>query len=97
MKDVSPTLGRVFALAEIEDLTVPEALVGDTLDSAELIEINRNHAAVDGFRHVAFCQRDLSEYEIVYLFVDGIAERLRHGQPACQSRFKTGPNATTCG
>ena len=26
-----------------------------------------------------FAQRDLSEYEIVYLFVDGIAERLRLG------------------
>src|SRR5207249_12162383 len=25
----------------------------------------------------AFAQRDLSEYEITYLFVDGIAERLR--------------------
>jgi transposase-like protein len=27
----------------------------------------------------AFAHRDLSEYEIVYLFVDGIAERLRAG------------------
>ena len=27
-----------------------------------------------------FCKRDLSEYAIVYLFVDGIAERLRPGQ-----------------
>jgi hypothetical protein len=27
----------------------------------------------------AFARRDLSEYEIVYLFVDGIAERLRPG------------------
>src|SRR5436305_7774532 len=27
----------------------------------------------------AFAERDLSEYEIVYLFVDGIAERLRPG------------------
>jgi hypothetical protein len=27
----------------------------------------------------AFTQRDLSEYEITYLFVDGIAERLRPG------------------
>src|ERR1700756_2916637 len=27
----------------------------------------------------AFAQRDLSEYEITYLFVDGIAERLRPG------------------
>lgn len=29
----------------------------------------------------AFAKRDLSEHEIVYLFVDGIAERLRPGQP----------------
>ncbi|HYA81060.1 MAG TPA: IS256 family transposase [Methylocystis sp.] len=28
----------------------------------------------------AFCQRDLSEHGVVYLFVDGIAERLRPGQ-----------------
>src|SRR5262249_56431699 len=27
----------------------------------------------------AFANRDLSEYEIIYLFVDGIAERLRPG------------------
>ena len=27
----------------------------------------------------ALAQRDLSEYEITYLFVDGIAERLREG------------------
>jgi putative transposase len=27
-----------------------------------------------------FCKRDLSEHSIVYLFVDGIAERLRPGQ-----------------
>ena len=27
----------------------------------------------------AFAQRDLSEYQIAYLFVDGIAERLRAG------------------
>jgi putative transposase len=29
----------------------------------------------------AFSQRDLSEHKIVYLFIDGIAERLRPGQP----------------
>lgn len=27
-----------------------------------------------------FCRRDLGEYEIIYLFVDGIAERIRPGQ-----------------
>jgi putative transposase len=29
----------------------------------------------------AFTTRDLSEFEITYLFVDGIAERLHLGQP----------------
>lgn len=29
----------------------------------------------------AFASRDLSEFEVVYLFVDGIAERLHLGQP----------------
>jgi transposase-like protein len=29
----------------------------------------------------AFIKRDLSEYRIVYLYVDGIAEGLRAGQP----------------
>ena len=29
----------------------------------------------------AFIKRDLSEYRIVYLYVDGIAERLHAGQP----------------
>jgi putative transposase len=29
----------------------------------------------------AFSKRDLSEYRIIYLYVDGIAERLRAGQP----------------
>ncbi|MCH5376448.1 MAG: IS256 family transposase [Planctomycetes bacterium] len=27
-----------------------------------------------------FCQRDLAEHEIIYLFIDGIAERIRPGQ-----------------
>jgi putative transposase len=29
----------------------------------------------------AFASRDLSEFEVVYLFVDGLAERLHLGQP----------------
>jgi len=39
----------------------------------------------------AFAQRDLSEYEIAYLFVDGIAERLRAGakrEPVCVFRAR---------
>jgi hypothetical protein len=35
--------------------------------------------AVGGIRGV--CQPDLSEFEVIYLFVDGIAERLHLGQP----------------
>jgi hypothetical protein len=31
--------------------------------------------------HEAFASRDLSEFEVIYLFVDGIAERLHLGQP----------------
>jgi putative transposase len=27
-----------------------------------------------------FCKRDLSEHAVAYLFIDGIAERLRPGQ-----------------
>ena len=34
----------------------------------------------------AFTTRDLSEYRIVYLFVDGIAERLRQARHATGSR-----------
>src|SRR5213076_1660591 len=34
----------------------------------------------DPFEYEAFTTRDLSEYRSVYLFVDGIAERLRAGQ-----------------
>ena len=31
--------------------------------------------------HQAFASRDLSEFEVLYLFVDGIAERLHPGRP----------------
>jgi len=39
----------------------------------------RNHAAAVG-RNEAFASRDLSEFEVIYLFVDGLAERLHLGQ-----------------
>jgi putative transposase len=29
----------------------------------------------------AFASRDLSEFEVIYLFIDGLAERLHLGQP----------------
>jgi putative transposase len=32
-------------------------------------------------QYEAFASRDLSEFEVIYLFVDGIAERLHLGQP----------------
>ena len=32
-------------------------------------------------QYEAFASRDLSEFEVVYLFVDGVAERLHLGQP----------------
>jgi transposase-like protein len=31
--------------------------------------------------HEGFASRDLAEFNVVYLFVDGIAERLHLGQP----------------
>src|SRR5246127_929734 len=34
-----------------------------------------------GAEYEAFASRDLSEFEVIYLFVDGIAERLHLGQP----------------
>jgi hypothetical protein len=32
-------------------------------------------------QYEAFASRDLSEFEVIYLFVEGIAERLPLGQP----------------
>jgi len=32
-------------------------------------------------QYEAFASRDLSEFEVIYLFVDGITERLHLGQP----------------
>jgi putative transposase len=32
-------------------------------------------------QYEAFARGDLSEFEVIYLFVDGIAERLHLGQP----------------
>jgi transposase-like protein len=49
----------------------------------------------------AFARRDLSEYEISYLFVDGIAERLRPGAPNANPYWRTlrrlAPEAPLCG
>jgi len=38
-------------------------------------------------QYEAFASRDLSEFEVIYLFVDGIAERLHLGQPREAVRF----------
>ena len=46
-----------------------------------------------------FCKRDLSEHAIVYLFVDGIAERLRPGQrrvPSSQLGGSARTDANRC-
>jgi transposase-like protein len=46
----------------------------------------------------AFAQRDLSEYEITYLFVDGIAERLRRGakREPLPAAWALRPGAVAC-
>jgi putative transposase len=36
----------------------------------------------------AFAQRDLSDYEVSYLFIDGIAERLRPGVKRAPVHFR---------
>ena len=49
--------------------------------------------------HEDFCKRDLSEHAIVYLFVDGIAERLRPGQrwkPSSQLGGSARTDANRC-
>ena len=43
----------------------------------------------------AFAGRDLSEFEITYLFVDGIAERLHLGQPRARRCWRHGASSRT--
>ena len=40
----------------------------------------RDHRAMPRAEYEDFCKRDLSEHAVTYLFIDGIAERLRPGQ-----------------
>jgi putative transposase len=67
-------LARVLSVRDIED--------GFKDENGRLL-LSRTAVSELGERlwedYQAFAQRDLSEYEIAYLFVDGIAERLRAG------------------
>ncbi len=68
-------LGRGFSVRDIEDAF---------RDETGRLLLSRTAVSELGERFWAdyqdFVQRDLSEYDIAYLFVDGIAERLRSGQ-----------------
>jgi len=67
---------RVVCPRDIEALFADEA--GQSLLSRTAVsEITERLWA----EYEAFASRDLSEFELVYLFVDGIAERLHLGQP----------------
>ena len=43
----------------------------------------------------AFATRDLAEFEVTYLFVDGIAERLHLGQPRARRCWRHGASSRT--
>ncbi len=67
---------RGLSTRDIEDAFTDEA--GRRLLSRAVVsEITERLWA----EYEAFTTRDLSEHRVVYLFVDGIAERLRPGQP----------------
>jgi hypothetical protein len=66
---------RGLSTRDIEDAFTDEA-GRRLLSRAAVSEITERLWA----EYEAFTTRDLSEYRIVYLFVDGIAERLRAGQ-----------------
>jgi putative transposase len=67
-------LARGLSVRDIEDAFKDEA--GRLLLSKTAVSQLGERLWED---YQAFAQRDLSEYEIAYLFVDGIAERLRPG------------------
>ncbi len=66
---------RGLSMRDIEDAFTDET-GRRLLSRAAVSEISERLCA----EYEGFCQRDLSEHAIVYLFVDGIAERLRSGQ-----------------
>jgi transposase-like protein len=66
---------RGLSTRDIEDAFKDEH--GRRLSRAAVSEISERLWA----EYEVFCKRDLSENAIVYLYVDGIAERLRPGQP----------------
>jgi putative transposase len=65
----------------LEDLAIEMLARGLSVRDIEDCVQRRERRAVviEDEDYQAFAQRDLSEYEIIYLFVDGIAERLRPG------------------
>ncbi len=67
---------RGLSTRDIEDTFTDEA-GRRLLSRAAVSEITERLWA----EYEAFTKRDLSEYRIVYLYVDGIAERLRAGHP----------------
>jgi hypothetical protein len=66
---------RGLSTRDIEDAFTDEA-AQRLLSRTTVSEITERLWA----QYEAFCQRDLSEHDIVYLFIDGIAERLPPGQ-----------------
>ena len=68
-------LARGLSVRDIEDAFKDES--GRLLLSRTAISETGERLWED---YLAFSSRDLGEYEIAYLFVDGIAERLRSGQ-----------------
>src|SRR5205823_582906 len=72
-------------------LIIEEGLEGEATDALGREYYGRGAAPGVGYRnghrterlwaqYEAFASRDLSEFEVIYLFVDGIAERLHLGQ-----------------
>ncbi len=68
-------VARGLSMRDIEDAFTDET-GRRLLSRAAVSEISERLCA----EYESFCQRDLSEHAIVYLFVDGIAESLRPGQ-----------------
>jgi putative transposase len=59
------------------DISSPMVTAGPLLSRAAVSQLSARLWA----EYQTFASRDLAEHDIVYLFVDGIAERLRPGQP----------------
>jgi len=89
----APGCARSSASEELEALAVEMYARGLSTRDIEALFADKNGASLLSRTAVseiterlwseyeAFAARDLSEFEITYLFVDGIAERLHLGQP----------------